>query len=155
MEPTLQCERCGNEFTPKKWWAHFCSLECRNGYWSHLRKLERQDKREVRDLSRQLAIRELAREGLPVESMTTRKINIAADQYLAAHPELVEEAAKRLITADLKEVNGLRAHVDGNAIVSAIKYGRPVEAAPPEPLKRRRLDGTQIVEALKLRTAQG
>jgi hypothetical protein len=142
MEPTLQCERCGNEFTPQKWWARFCSLECRNGWWSHLRKLERQDKREVRVLSRRLAENELARQGVRVESMTTREINCAADQYLAAHPELIEEAAQRLCTADLKEVKGLRERIDGNAIVEAIKYGRPVEAAPVEQngmLRRRSL----------------
>jgi hypothetical protein len=137
MEPRLQCERCGEEFTPKKWWAHFCSLECRNGYWSHLRRLERQDKREVRDLARRLAIRELAREGLRVESMTTRDLHKAADQYLAAHPELIEEAAQRLCTADLKEVNGLR--VDGNAIVSAIKYGRPLAPITENGFRRRQL----------------
>jgi hypothetical protein len=138
MEPTLQCDQCGNEFTPKKWWARWCSLECRNGYWSHLRKLERQDKREVRDLARRLAEHELARQGVRLESMTTREINRAADQYLAAHPELIEEAAKRLITADLKEVNGLHERIDGNAIVSAIKYGRPAAPAVAENGLRRR-----------------
>ena len=115
------------------------SAKCRNGYWSHLRKLVRQDKREVRVLARQMAKNELAREGLPVESMTTRKINIAADQYLAAHPELIEVAAQRLITADLKEVNGLRERIDGNAIVEAIKYGRPTASAEQNGMKRRSL----------------
>jgi len=41
MEPTLQCDWCRNEFTPKKWWARFCSLKCRNGFHSHERKSRR------------------------------------------------------------------------------------------------------------------
>jgi len=130
MEPTLQCDRCGTEFTPKKWWAHFCSLKCRNGYWSHLRKLERQDKREVRVLSRRLAEDELTRQGVRVEGMTRREINRAADQYLAAHPDLIEEAAKRLSTAEVKELGGLQEKFDAMQIVEAIKFGRPVAAAP-------------------------
>src|SRR5262249_32035042 len=91
---------------------------------------EREDKRKLRVLSRRLAENELTRQGVRVESMTARDLNRAADQYLAAHPELIEEAAKRLITADLKEVNGLRERIDGNAIVEEIKYGRINGAHP-------------------------
>ena len=126
MEPTLQCERCGTEYTPQKWWARFCSLECRNAWHSHLRKLERQDKRELRDLARRLAKGELTRQGVHVESMTTRELNRIADQYLAAHPELIEEAAQRLGTAKARELNGLHEKFDAMQIVEAIKYGRPV-----------------------------
>jgi hypothetical protein len=41
MEPTLQCDWCRTEFAPKKWWARFCSLKCRNGFHSHERKARR------------------------------------------------------------------------------------------------------------------
>ena len=121
MEPTLQCERCGNEFTPRKWWARFCSLECRNGFHSYLRKLEREDKRKLRVLSRDLAKDELARQGVRVESMTARDLNRAADQYLAVHPELIDEAAKRLSTAEVRKLGGLHEKFDAMQIVQAIK----------------------------------
>jgi hypothetical protein len=135
MEPTLQCYRCGNEFTPKKWWARFCSLECRNGWWSYLRKLERKDKREVRVLARDLAKDELTRQGL---RLAARDLQIAADQYLAAHPELIEEAAKRLSTAEVKKLGGLHKKFDAMQIVEGIKYGRPVAPVVAENGLRRR-----------------
>jgi len=139
MEPTLQCERCGTEFTLKKWWARFCSLECRNAWHSHLRKLEREDRRKLRALSRQLAIPELAQQGVRVESMTTRDLNRAAGQYLAAHSELIEEAAQRLSTAEVRKLGGLHEKFDAMQIVEAIKYGRPVAPVAEEPMKRRAL----------------
>jgi hypothetical protein len=41
-----------------------------------------------------------------------------------------EEDKRSPSAAEITEVNGLREQVDGNAIVSAIKYGRPVAPAP-------------------------
>jgi len=53
----------------------------------------------VRVLARQAAINlvksELARQGLRVHSVPMRDIQIAADDYLAAHPELIEDAHAR------------------------------------------------------------
>jgi len=139
MEPTLQCERCGTEFTPQKWWARFCSLECRNAWHSHLRKLERQDRRKLRVLARDLAKHELTRQGVQVESMTTRDLNRTADQYLAAHPELIEEAAQRLSTAEARELNGLHEKFDAMQIVNAIKSGVAPVIAENGGLRRRAL----------------
>jgi hypothetical protein len=55
----------------------------------------------------------------------------------------------KLALAEVGQVNGQSAE---SGIVEAMSV-----AAPAEPIKRRRLgvSGTQIVEALKLRTAQG
>ena len=53
----------------------------------------------VRVLARQAAINavksELARQGLRVHGVPMREIHIAADGYLAAHPELIEDARAR------------------------------------------------------------
>jgi hypothetical protein len=53
----------------------------------------------VRVLARQAAINavksELARQGLRVHSVPMRDIQIHADAYLAAHPELIEAAHSR------------------------------------------------------------
>jgi hypothetical protein len=48
-------------------------------------------------------------------------------QYKLAEVQ-AEENRRELTAAEITEVNGLREHVDGAAIVEAIKYGRP--AAP-------------------------
>jgi hypothetical protein len=54
----------------------------------------------VRALARQAAINavksEFQRRGERVHSVAMRDIHIAADEYLAAHPELVEQAAQRV-----------------------------------------------------------
>jgi hypothetical protein len=54
----------------------------------------------VRVLARQAAINavksELQRQGLRVHSVPMREIQIEADQYLAAHPELIARAAERV-----------------------------------------------------------
>jgi hypothetical protein len=54
----------------------------------------------VRVLARQAAINavksELQRRGERVHSVAVRDIYIAADQYLASHPELIDEAAQRV-----------------------------------------------------------
>jgi len=51
-------------------------------------------------LARQAAIRlaksELARQGLRVTSVPMRELHIRADQLLAAHPELLDQAAQRV-----------------------------------------------------------
>ena len=53
----------------------------------------------VRVLARQAAINvvksEIARQGLRVHSVPMRDIHIRADAYLAAHPELIEDAHAR------------------------------------------------------------
>jgi hypothetical protein len=49
-------------------------------------------------------------------------------QYKLAEVQ-TEEDRRELTTAEITEVNGLRDRVDGAAIVSAIKYGRPVAPA--------------------------
>jgi hypothetical protein len=36
---TLRCDNCATEFTPKTFWARFCSLKCRNAWWRHQYKL--------------------------------------------------------------------------------------------------------------------
>ena len=54
----------------------------------------------VRVLARQAAINavksELARQGLRVHSVPMRDIHIAADDYLAAHPELIPATVERV-----------------------------------------------------------
>jgi hypothetical protein len=54
----------------------------------------------VRVLARQTAINavksELARQGLRVHSVPMRDIHIAADDYLAAHPELIPATEERV-----------------------------------------------------------
>jgi len=54
----------------------------------------------VRVLARQAAINavksELQRQGLRVHSVAMRDIHIAADDYVAAHPELMAQAAERV-----------------------------------------------------------
>jgi hypothetical protein len=54
----------------------------------------------VRVLARHAAINhvksEIARQGLRLRSVPMRELHIQADEYLAAHPELVEQAAQRV-----------------------------------------------------------
>jgi hypothetical protein len=54
----------------------------------------------VRVLARQAAINavksELTRQGLRVHSVPMREIHIAADDYLAAHPELIPATEERV-----------------------------------------------------------
>jgi len=47
MEQTLRCDQCGTEFTPKTFWARFCSLRCRNAWWRHQYKLAQAEAGEV------------------------------------------------------------------------------------------------------------